>query len=46
MVIGEDFNDHNGECNRVDVEVMGRFGVNERNPGRTDGGAFVMNTYN
>ncbi|KAK3542936.1 hypothetical protein QTP70_007285 [Hemibagrus guttatus] len=31
VVIGTDFNGHVGEGNRVDEEVMGKFGVKERN---------------
>uniref|UniRef100_A0A8C4R3Y4 Endonuclease/exonuclease/phosphatase domain-containing protein n=1 Tax=Eptatretus burgeri TaxID=7764 RepID=A0A8C4R3Y4_EPTBU len=31
VVIGADFNGHVGEGNRDDKEVMGRYGVNERN---------------
>ena len=31
VVIGADFNDHIGEGNRGDEEVMGRFGIQDRN---------------
>ena len=31
VVIGADFNGHVGEGNSDDEEVMGRYGVNERN---------------
>ena len=34
VVIGADFNGHVGEGNRVDVEVMGRFGIHDRNVGQ------------
>ncbi|RDD64009.1 hypothetical protein DU478_22460, partial [Thalassococcus profundi] len=33
VVIGADFNGHVGEGNSGDEEVMGRFGLQERNPG-------------